>query len=58
MTPYEKLARAYKRGTGLRLSPKEVWELVRLDDAIHEVVTSLNGNASEDDSRDEEGGEA
>lgn len=33
MTPYQKIMRAAKRGTGIRLSFDEVWQLSR-DEAI------------------------
>ena len=39
---YRKIARAYKRGTGTRLTADEVWSLCTLDDAVSQVVTRIN----------------
>lgn len=49
MTPWQRIMRAAKRGTGLRLSPDDALRLSR-DDAIET-------RAALDDERDEEGGE-
>lgn len=38
LTPHEKLVRAAQRGTGIRLTADEVWELGGMDQAIIEAA--------------------
>lgn len=48
---YTRLLRAYKRGTGFKLSAEEVQILVTMDDAISTVLTNIEcGDDLEDGS--------
>jgi len=44
-----RLARAYKRQTGLRLDKYDVIDLVERDTAMRDAIANINADADEDD---------